>query len=222
MAEDKDKKIKYDKNNYRIHSAENKALIKKSLEDCGTGRSILIDNENEIIAGNGVYEQAQKLGLPVKIVETNGKELIAIKRTDLKTEDSKRKQLAVMDNTTSDSSEFDIEKLEADFSTGELSDFGIESIEDQIDGEDGAETENDKKKSSSSSSSSSGLRDVDDIPDDDFGSDYEGADEMQRVIICYKKSDKEKLGELLGVELTKILYSVNDLLKGREAEGEGE
>ena len=26
--------IKYDQNNYRIHSAENKQLIKKSLEDC--------------------------------------------------------------------------------------------------------------------------------------------------------------------------------------------
>ena len=51
--------IKYDQNNYRIHSAENKQLIKKSLEDCGAGRSILIDNENEIIAGNGVYEQAK-------------------------------------------------------------------------------------------------------------------------------------------------------------------
>lgn len=52
--------IKFDKNNYRIHGAENKSLIKKSLEDCGAGRSILIDNENEIIAGNGVYEQAKK------------------------------------------------------------------------------------------------------------------------------------------------------------------
>ena len=94
--------IKYDQNNYRIHSAENKQLIKKSLEDCGAGRSILIDNENEIIAGNGVYEQAKKLGIPVRVIETKGDELIAVKRTDLKTEDQKRKVLAVMDNTTSD------------------------------------------------------------------------------------------------------------------------
>ena len=89
--------IKFDKRNYRKHNAENKRLIKKSLEECGAGRSILIDGEDEIIAGNGVYEQAKKLKMPVRIIETDGSEIVAIKRTDLKTNDEKRKQLAVMD-----------------------------------------------------------------------------------------------------------------------------
>ena len=35
------KTIKFDKRNYRIHSDENKELIKKSLLECGAGRSIL-------------------------------------------------------------------------------------------------------------------------------------------------------------------------------------
>ena len=52
--------IKFDKRNYRKHDKKNKSLIKKSLEKFGAGRSIIIDNEGEIIAGNGVYEQAQK------------------------------------------------------------------------------------------------------------------------------------------------------------------
>ena len=123
--------IKFDKRNYRKHDKKNKSLIKKSLEKFGAGRSIVVDAEGEIIGGNGVYEQAQKLGLKTKIVETDGSELVVVKRTDLKTDDEKRKALAVMDNSTSDTSEFDLELLTADFSVDELSDFGIELPEEE-------------------------------------------------------------------------------------------
>ena len=123
--------IKFDKRNYRKHDKKNKSLIKKSLEKFGAGRSIVVDAEGEIIGGNGVYEQAQKLGLKTKIVETDGSELVVVKRTDLKTDDEKRKALAVMDNSTSDTSEFDLELLTTDFSVDELSDFGIELPEEK-------------------------------------------------------------------------------------------
>lgn len=215
--------IKFDKNNYRIHGAENKSLIKKSLEDCGAGRSILIDNENEIIAGNGVYEQAKKIGLPVKVVETDGSELVVVKRTDLKTNDQKRKELAVMDNTTSDSSEFDIEKLEADFGTGDLGDFGIEGISDIMEGEGNTDTEagegedipegEDGAEGKTKGSTGTGAGSLQEIEDN--GVEY-GAGENQRIIICYKKSDKERLGRLLGVEIQKVVYNVKDLIKARE------
>lgn len=118
--------INYDKRNYRKHNTKNKELIKKSLKECGAGRSIVIDSEDNIIAGNGIYEQAQSLKIPTKIVETDGNELVVVKRTDLKTDDEKRKQLAVMDNSTSDSSEFDFELLSADFDDDVLEDWGIE------------------------------------------------------------------------------------------------
>lgn len=118
--------ITYDKRNYRKHSDKNKELINKSLKECGAGRSIVIDNEDNIIAGNGIYEQAQKLGLKTKVIETDGSELVVVKRTDLQTDDAKRKQLAVMDNSTSDSSEFDFELLQADFDTEELEDWGLD------------------------------------------------------------------------------------------------
>lgn len=134
--------IKFDKRNYRRHDKKNKSLIKKSLEKFGAGRSIVVDAEGEIIGGNGVYEQAQKLGLKTKIVETDGSELVVVKRTDLKTDDEKRKALAVMDNSTSDTSEFDLELLTADFSVDELEDFGIELPEDE---EEEEEEENEEK-----------------------------------------------------------------------------
>ena len=122
--------IKFDAHNYRKHSDKNKSLINKSLKECGAGRSIVIDNDGEIIAGNGIYEQAQKLKIPTKIIETDGSELVVVKRTDLKTDDEKRKQLAIMDNSTSDNSEFDINSLYADFDIEKLNDWGLEQIQD--------------------------------------------------------------------------------------------
>ena len=133
--------IKFDKRNYRKHNDRNKSLIKKSLQECGTGRSIIIDADNEIIGGNGVFEQAQKLNIPVRIIETDGKELIAVKRTDLKTDDEKRKQLAVMDNSTSDSSEWELERLYEDFEPETLNDWGLDLDFEDIEQEEVIEDE---------------------------------------------------------------------------------
>lgn len=121
--------IKLDENNYRIHDDRNKQLINKSLKEYGAGRSVLLDKEGVIIAGNGTYEQAKELGIPVKVIETDGSELIAVKRTDLATEDVKRKGLAIMDNSTTDSSKFDVSKMKADFSVPELQDMGVPVFE---------------------------------------------------------------------------------------------
>lgn len=120
--------IKTDKRNYRKHGEKNQALINKSLAECGAGRSILTDNEGNIIAGNGVFEQAQKLSIPVKIVETDGSELVVVQRTDLSPDDERRRQLAVMDNSASDSSEFDFDLLTADFQLDELAELGIPEL----------------------------------------------------------------------------------------------
>ena len=126
MAE---KEIKTDRRNYRKHSEENKRLIQKSLLECGTGRSIVIDNENEIIAGNGVFEQALELGIPVKVIETDGNELIAVKRKDLNRNDEKRNKLAILDNSTNDLSNFDYELLKEDFEKEYLEILGIQTFE---------------------------------------------------------------------------------------------
>lgn len=118
--------IKFDKRNYRIHNQKNKDLIKQSLEKYGAGRSILVDSEGEIIAGNGVYEQAKALNIPIREVQTDGSELVMVVRTDLKTEDQARKELAVMDNSTSDSSENDEDLLIKDFGREKLEELGVE------------------------------------------------------------------------------------------------
>lgn len=116
--------IKFDKRNYRIHNDRNKKLIKKSLEECGAGRSIVIDNDGEIIGGNGIYEAWGNK--PVKVIETDGSELVVVKRTDLSTDDEKRKKLAVMDNTASDTAEMNVSLVLEDFNEQDAEEMGIE------------------------------------------------------------------------------------------------
>lgn len=122
-------KIQLDPNNYRIHSKENKELIKKSLTECGAGRSVLVDKEGKLIAGNGVFEQAKALKIPTKIVQTDGNTLVVVQRTDLATADKKRQHLAVFDNSASDLSVFDNEKIRKDFSIEEIKELGVQEVE---------------------------------------------------------------------------------------------
>lgn len=117
--------IKFDKKNYRKHSEQNKKRIKKSLKECGAGRSVLVDADDTLIAGNGVFEQAQAMGIPTRVVETDGTELVVVKRTDLRTDDDKRKLLAMADNATSDNVEWDMETLQDDFDVDVLEDWDI-------------------------------------------------------------------------------------------------
>ena len=101
-----------DKRNARLHDDRSKQAIRESLKQQGAGRSVLTDADNILIAGNGVYQEAVELGIPVRIIESDGRELVVIKRTDLRNSDPKRTALAIADNKCSDLSVFDDEKLE--------------------------------------------------------------------------------------------------------------
>lgn len=121
------KKIKLDPQNARLHNETNKAQIKKSLEDLGAGRSVVIDNEDYLIAGNGVFEQAEALGIKTRVIESDGTELVVIKRTDLKYDDEKRRKLAIADNAAGETSEWNFEELTED----EIQEWGIEVQQDE-------------------------------------------------------------------------------------------
>ena len=75
--------IHLDPENARRHPAGNQAAIRASLQELGAGRSILIDGNGRVLAGNETYRQAAALGLPVRIVDAEPGELIAVRRSDL-------------------------------------------------------------------------------------------------------------------------------------------
>lgn len=88
-------------------------LIEKSLRELGAGRSILLDKNNRIIAGNKTTENAAAIDLKdVVIVETDGTKLVAVKRTDIDLDSEQGRRMALADNATSAANlEWDEEQL---------------------------------------------------------------------------------------------------------------
>lgn len=127
--------LKQDKHNYRKHSDTNKARIKKSIDEAGIGRSVVIDADNVLVAGNGVQSVIDK-DTPVRIVETDGTELVVVKRTDLHTGDPRRKTLALADNATADDVEWDFEAIAEDWTEDEAGEWGVEWPADEEESED--------------------------------------------------------------------------------------
>jgi DNA modification methylase len=126
--------LKQDGNNYRKHSDTNKARIKKSIDEAGLGRSVLIDADGVLVAGNGVQQVIDK-DTPVRVVETDGTELVVVKRTDLHTDDPRRKTLALADNATSDEVEWDTAAMEADgWDADSAGEWGVEWPADEEEG----------------------------------------------------------------------------------------
>lgn len=76
-------------------------LIESSMSKFGFGRSVLIDKNNRIIAGNKAIENAGIIGLEdVIIVETTGKQIVAVKRMDIDLNTTQGRELAIADNAT--------------------------------------------------------------------------------------------------------------------------
>lgn len=88
-------------------------LMDESLRKFGLGRSILIDKNNRIIAGNKTAEKAADIGFDnVIIVETDGNSLVAVKRKDIDLDSAKGRELALADNATSkENLEFDTDLI---------------------------------------------------------------------------------------------------------------
>lgn len=73
--------------------------LEDSLRKFGAGRSILVDKHGRIIAGNKTAEEAGQIGLEdVIVIETDGKQLVAVKRTDIDLDSPQGRGLAVADN----------------------------------------------------------------------------------------------------------------------------
>lgn len=95
-----------DPQNARRHSARNLALIASALTEVGAARSIVVDEAGVILAGNATVEAAARAGLSrVRIVEADGSELIAVRRTGLT--DAQKRRLALYDNRTSELADWD-------------------------------------------------------------------------------------------------------------------
>lgn len=82
-------------------------LIDYSITELGAGRSILADADGVVVAGNKTLEVAADHQLPVRVVQTDGSELVVVQRTDLRltgkgAERDRARKLAIADNRASE------------------------------------------------------------------------------------------------------------------------
>jgi hypothetical protein len=102
--------FKTDSRNARKRTNQSATLIQESLKRYGAARSIVVDENGTVLAGNGTFESAKSAGITnVRIIESDGTELIAVRRTDLS--DDEKVGLALADNRTAELSSWDNEML---------------------------------------------------------------------------------------------------------------
>src|SRR5208337_4782639 len=88
--------LKPDPKNANKGTDRGRKLLAESLEKYGAGRSILCDKEGRVIAGNKTLKAAGER--KVRVVETQGDELVVVQRTDLDLNSKKARELAIADN----------------------------------------------------------------------------------------------------------------------------
>lgn len=95
-----------DSRNARKHNPRNIGMIRDSLGKVGAARSIVIDEDGNILAGNGTVEALADAGIEkVRVVETDGNEIVAVMRKGLT--DKQKLELALADNRTAELAEWD-------------------------------------------------------------------------------------------------------------------
>jgi DNA modification methylase len=121
--------LKPDKKNARKHNPRNIGMISNALREVGASRSGVIDEDGNILAGNGTYEALSEAGIDkVKIVQADGNEWVVVQRKGLSEE--QKLKLALYDNRSAELAEWDKDVLadidpaimESMFSTDELDD----------------------------------------------------------------------------------------------------
>ena len=119
--------LKFDKKNFNKHTEYGMSLLEKSLRQNGAGRSVLVDRDNNIIAGNGIVEAAVNASITkTRVVEVTGDELVVVRRTDLELDSKQGREMALADNATAAADlAWDYEMLRKELDEKTIEDYGI-------------------------------------------------------------------------------------------------
>ena len=122
-----------DSHNFNAGTEKGREMIEKSFRELGAGRSILLDKNNRIIAGNKSQQAAIATGITkVRIVDTEGDEIVAVRRRDVDLDSKVGRELAFADNATQQVSlawdEAELQQAAQDYGL-DIADFGFD-IED--------------------------------------------------------------------------------------------
>jgi hypothetical protein len=106
-----------DRQNRRRHNPRNVGMIERALGEVGAARSIVIDEDGMVLAGNATVEAAAAAGIDrVQVVDADGETIIAVRRSGLS--DEQKRKLAMYDNRTAELAEWDTAQIAADLEAG--------------------------------------------------------------------------------------------------------
>jgi len=95
--------VKLDEKNANRGTKRGREFIEGSLKKYGLGRSILLDKDGTVIAGNKTLEEFKAAGgKELLVVGTRGDALVAVQREDLTIDSRKGRSLAIADNRASE------------------------------------------------------------------------------------------------------------------------
>ena len=131
------KELIQDDKNFNKGTEFGNSLIEKSFRKFGAGRSILIDKNNRIIAGNKSVENAMSIGIEdVQIIESDGTKIIAVKRTDIDLDSQQGREMALADNASAKANiVFDAELIESEVGEATAVEWGVELEKEQPEAE---------------------------------------------------------------------------------------
>lgn len=134
-----------DHKNANAGTKRGRDLHQRSLEKLGAARSIVLDRDGRVVAGNKTLEVAAELGIPVVEIESDGEVLYAVKRKDwdLTDDHGDARAYAYADNRVSEENyALNLDVLLADAESGvdsihdywfpeELSALGVDGITEE-------------------------------------------------------------------------------------------
>ena len=123
-----------DDRNFNKGNEKGQELMERSFREHGAGRSILLDKNGRVIAGNKSQQAAIAAGIKrVRVIETTGDELVAVKRTDVDIDSAEGRKMAYLDNLTTQVNltwdQTELQAVQADVEGFDIADFGFD-IED--------------------------------------------------------------------------------------------
>jgi hypothetical protein len=92
-------------------------MVVEALQAVGAARSIVIDEDDVVLAGNATLDAAAEAGITkLHVVEADGETIVAVRRRNLTAE--QKRALAIYDNRAAELAGWNVEQLRADDAAG--------------------------------------------------------------------------------------------------------
>lgn len=110
-----------DRKNANRGTERGRKMLEQSLQRFGAARSVVVDQDGQLIAGGQTFKAAREMGMDkVRVVEVTGDELVVVQRTDWKLgRDAAAREYAYADNRIGEVNlDFDPLRLADDLAEG--------------------------------------------------------------------------------------------------------